>query len=175
MKHIWHLLILFFVMGTLKSFSQNTDSIRSTEVEIQLENAFDFWIGEWEVSWLGKDSTMVKGTNRITKILDNKVIQEQFVDPNSNFKGTSISVFNPRTKEWHQAWADNQGSYYDFVGEIDGVTRIFKTIQKDTRDLLYRMIFLEIKKDSFVWKWEGRKEDTKDWKLLWEIRYKRKN
>jgi len=42
-------------------------------------------------------------TNRIVKILDEKVIQEISKDKEA-FKGTSISVYNSNTKTWHQAW-----------------------------------------------------------------------
>jgi hypothetical protein len=35
---------------------------------------FDFWIGEWELTWAENG----RGRNVITKILDGKVVQEQF-------------------------------------------------------------------------------------------------
>lgn len=154
--------------------SSYVDWIEGTIDTYTLENAFDFWVGEWEVSWMAADSTLVKGTNKIIKILDGKVIQEYFTDPSRNFKGTSISVFNPKTQEWHQAWADNQGGYYDFIGELEGDKRIFKTKEKDARGAIYRMVFLDITKDSFIWKWQGIRDGWEDWKTVWEINYTRK-
>lgn len=149
-----------------ESYQKANDTIVST--------AFDFWVGDWEVSWIAPDSTKVVGSNNVIKILDGKVIQENFIDPSRNFKGTSISVFNPRTKEWSQAWADNNGGFYDFVGEIDDDKRIFKTKEKDARGALYRMIFLDIKRNSFIWRWQGIRDGWDEWKTVWEIKYKRR-
>lgn len=39
------------------------------------ENQFDFWLGEWNVTW-GEDG---KGTNHIERILEGKIIQENFI------------------------------------------------------------------------------------------------
>lgn len=74
---------------------------------------FDFWIGRWEVSWDEGDG-MGHGINHIEKTLDGTVIQENFrilKGENEGFKGTSISVYQPRFERWKQAWADNNGGY----------------------------------------------------------------
>src|SRR5689334_3207610 len=71
---------------------------------------FDFWVGRWEVTWEETGGKTGKGTNNIVRILDNTVIQENFnIDEGSSqgYLGTSISVFNPTTNTWHQAYADN--------------------------------------------------------------------
>ena len=104
---------------------------------------FDFWIGDWEVSWEEGDS-LGRGANTITATLDGTVIQENFrihTGQSKGFKGTSIFVFDPRAKTWHQAWADNQGGYFDFTGELQGENRVFKTDFMERGDvrMLYRM------------------------------------
>ena len=38
------------------------------------ENQFDFWLGEWDVTW-DEDG---KGKNHILRIMDDKIIQENF-------------------------------------------------------------------------------------------------
>jgi len=118
MKNLTIITMLFF---STNIFSQNFEN---------QERAFDFWVGNWDLEWVGKENQIMKGTNNIVKILDGTVLQENFEDPTSGFKGTSISVYNKKKNEWHQAWADNQGGYYNFIGEINGDTRIFKTIPK---------------------------------------------
>ncbi len=74
----------------------------------------DFWVGNWQLTWKMQDGSIGKGANEIVKTLDGKVIQEHFRATNASnmtgFKGTSISVFNPKSNSWHQAWADNQGA-----------------------------------------------------------------
>lgn len=142
-------------------------------------DTFDFWLGDWDAQWIGADGKEERGTNRLSHILDNKVIEEDFViteGPQSGFKGRSISVFNPTTKIWHQAWADNQGGYFDFIGAVDGETKIFKTkvIERDGRKLIQRMVFSDIKYESFTWKWQGSQDGGENWNLLWKINYTRK-
>ncbi len=141
------------------------------------ESTFDFWIGNWSLTWEDGDGTMGKGTNVIEKTLDGKVIQEHFQATEGKYqgmKGTSISVFNPQTNTWHQAWADNQGSYFDFMGEIDEDKKIFRTKGKELEDgstLIQRMVFYNISEDGLTWDWESTKDGGDTWTLNWRIQY----
>ncbi len=137
-------------------------------------SSYDFWVGEWSVTWDNGNGTIGKGTNKIVKILDEKVIQENFADE-TGFKGTSISVFNPAQKKWHQAWADNQGGYFDLEGEVVGDKKIFKTKIREVNDKKYiqRMVFYDIKPKSFTWDWEKSEDGGKTWTLQWRINYVR--
>lgn len=140
------------------------------------ENSFDFWVGDWEVVWTNPDGSEVKGYNEIIRTLNQKVIQENFRDPSSNFEGTSISVYSPTTKTWHQAWADSNGVYYDFEGDlIDGAPAFkTKTIERSEERIIRRMVFKNIQKDSFTWIWEGTKNGGHTWNELWKINYRRR-
>lgn len=135
---------------------------------------FDFWVGKWNLTWKNGDGTEGKGTNNVIRILDGKVIQENFVDM-KGFKGSSMSVLTPRTKTWKQAWADNQGGYFDFEGFVEGDKRGFKTQPKEVNGKVYvfRMVFYDITKDSFIWDWEGSTDGGKTWSLNWRINYYR--
>ncbi len=114
-------------------------------------------------------------TNLIEKTLDGLVLQEHFEDPTNNFMGTSISVFRPSDSTWRQAWADNQGGYFDFIGEIDGETRIFKTHLRPpgADSVIQQMRFYNITENSFTWDWEGTRDGGRNWNLLWRVYYKR--
>jgi hypothetical protein len=143
------------------------------------EQYFDFWVGEWELTW-ETASEIRTGVNIIDKILNDKIIQEYFSvtsDPNmEGFTGKSWSVYNSQSSTWTQTWVDNQGSYFLFVGEIDGDNRIFKRsiVKSDGSEILQRMVFYDIKKDSFVWNWETSTDSGVTWNLKWKIQYKRK-
>ena len=134
----------------------------------------DFWVGEWQLSWDGG-----KGVNRIEKTLDGQVIQENFEGIEgqyAGFKGTSISVFNPQSGSWHQAWADNNGGYINFIGEMDGDKRIFKTLPRQGPNgttIISRMRFYDIEEDSFTWDWERSTDGGETWTLNWRISYTR--
>lgn len=142
----------------------------------QSANEYDFWIGEWTATWVKQDGTKIEGSNRIESTLDGKVLQEHFYDPSTNFKGTSISVYNPKTKIWHQAWADNQGGYYNFVGETIGDKKIFKTLPviKDGQAFIQRMVFYNFKESSMTWDWESSSDNGENWTLDWQIEYTKK-
>jgi hypothetical protein len=143
---------------------------------------FDFWLGEWELTWPGEQSGLPagqigRGTNSITAILDSAVVQENFVDlaPNS-LRGMSVSVYNQRLGKWQQTWVDNQSSYLDFVGEFkDGKMMLSRqATAKDGKEIIQRMVWHNIAKDQLDWNWEASDDGGKTWKVNWQIHYTRK-
>src|SRR5512147_2031180 len=82
-------------------------------MDIQPENQFDFWLGDWDATW-GEDG---KGTNCVERILDGKIVQENFTAP--DFQGMSASCYDPERKLWCQTWVDNNGTYLDFTGKFE--------------------------------------------------------
>lgn len=157
-------LAFFIVYGTINAQNLNLSA-----------SSFDFWEGKWRIHYFDKDSTKILASNEIIKILDGKVMQEFFVDPSSNFSGTSISVFNPNTKTWHQAWADNNGGYFNFIGDIEGEKRIFKTLPQTKGDkiIILRMVFHDITSHAFIWDWESSTDNGMTWKLNWQLFYEK--
>ncbi len=151
---------------------------QNVSAQSQVNTWFDFWVGKWDASWDEGDGKFGKGTNTITKVLDGTVIQEDFVITGGlqkGFKGMSLSVFGAGSNQWHQAWADNQGGFYNLVGERNGDVRIFKTLPRtaDGTEIVQRMVFKDIKNDSFTWDWEKTEDGGKTWKLEWRISYKK--
>src|SRR2546423_12387223 len=117
--------ILLFILFTGScSFSQSN----STPCLSPAASLFDFWIGEWNLTW--NDS--LHGVNKIEKMLGNCTIHENFSDPNTNFKGQSWSVYNPATDLWQQTWVDNQGGYIVLTGNMENDKMILKTAEKQT-------------------------------------------
>ena len=147
--------------------------------ELKPEQYFDFWVGEWELSWTDNEGNPGKGTNVIEKILDGKVIQEHFESTRGKlegYKGTSITVYNPQRESWHQAWADNQGGYIDMKGSFDGNKRIFETGPRpgpQGGSVISRMVFYDISDNSFTWDWESSTDKGNTWTLNWRIDYER--
>ena len=143
---------------------------------IPIENAFDFWVGDWDVHWINPDSSYTYGDNLIEKRLDGKVIQEHFIDSISGFMGTSISVYGIADSIWHQSWADNAGGYFNFYGIIDGKKRIFQTKPKkrNGKMIIQQMVFYNIEENDFTWDWESSIDGGETWKLVWQIFYERK-
>ena len=146
----------------------------------QPADLFDFWLGDWRVSWQNADGTTAKARNRISKTLDGKVIEENFeqdpADPPPLLRGRSLSVLQQATGIWQQAWADNQGGYFSFSASVDGDKRIFATALLPSADNSVRgqrMVFYNIQANSFAWDWEGTRDGGKTWSLPWRLTYTR--
>ena len=139
---------------------------------------YDFWLGEWELTWQDPDGETQRGRNVITRILNGKVIKEDFealTGAMAGYKGKSYSVYIPEISEWKQTWVDSDGDYLDFLGSIEGEKRIFSRSTKNSegKTVLQRMVFYDIKKSSFMWNWEQSKNNGKSWDILWKITYRR--
>lgn len=143
------------------------------------ENDFDFWLGKWEVTWEEANGSTGRGANYIHKILDDKVILENFEileGNNKGFKGKSMSVYQTAENRWKQAWTDNNGGYFDFTGIIEDEKRIFQTDVNELPDgstFVQRMVFYDITEDTFTWDWESSQDGGKTWTLNWRIFYER--
>jgi hypothetical protein len=66
---------------------------------------FDFWIGKWNV--VAADGRPL-GRNTITSVHGGCVLQEQWTGAKGK-TGSSVSFYDPRTKQWHQFWVDSSG------------------------------------------------------------------
>ncbi|MEO8168402.1 MAG: hypothetical protein ABI623_09150, partial [bacterium] len=137
---------------------------------------FDFWIGEWNLSWTSKDGKNEEGMNTITKLYGDCVIKEDFKDPNSNFVGMSISTYSVAEKKWKQTWVDNNGSYLDFAGGFsnDRMT-LQRKAQMKGKEFLQRMQWYNITARSLDWNWERSDDSGKTWTVIWKIHYTRKS
>lgn len=138
-------------------------------MNVQPENQFDFWLGEWDAQWAEGG----RGTNWVEKIMNGKVVQENFSAP--DLIGMSVSCFDTERQLWCQTWVDNNGSYLDFTG------RFANRKMTLTRDAIVkgqackqRMIWFDIEENQFEWNWERSDDEGKTWRVLWNIHYTRK-
>lgn len=146
--------------------------------ELDSEEYFDFWVGKWDLTWEDADGTTAHGTNHIERVLNGKVIKENFEAQTGAFEGyigKSYSVYQPQFETWKQTWVDNQGGYLDFTGDFNGNKRIFKRkgMNPQGKEMLQRMVFYDITENSFTWDWEISEDDGDTWQLRWRIYYER--
>ncbi|HUG29080.1 MAG TPA: hypothetical protein VMQ65_01000 [Candidatus Limnocylindria bacterium] len=133
----------------------------------------DFWLGEWECTWDGGH-----GTNRLSRILADKVILEEFEaapDPDGSgaMQGRSWSVFDAGRGLWRQTWVDDQGSYFDLVGDtVDGSFAFARAAPERGPAARQRMVFRDVEADRFRWTWEFSPDDGATWVTRWEIAYR---
>lgn len=142
------------------------------------EKQFDFWIGDWDLTTKmatttgNKEIQTFHAKNSIRFIMDGKVIQENFDGSNlpGKLKGMSVSVYNKNLRKWEQTWVDNQGSYIDVAGEFkDGKMTLSRHVKRNGKNYIARMIFENIKPDSFDWNWERSSDEGRTWQLIWRI------
>ena len=166
-----------FVLLLLLALTMQTTSAAPAPVP-QPVDLFDFWVGDWNVTWKNADGSVGKAHNHVSRILDGHVIEEQFeqdpADPAPLLRGRSLSVRDP-AGIWHQAWADNHGGFFALAASVDGDKRLFATPLTTVGDQVkgQRMVFRDITPDAFTWDWEGTTDGGKTWKLLWRLDYKR--
>ena len=165
--------------GGAAAFAQTAAPSPAASSAAQPPDLFDFWLGDWNLSWKNADGTVGKVRNRITKILDGAVIDENFeADAASNppplLKGRSLSV--QQNGVWRQAWADNQGGFFALRAQVDGDKRLFVTdaVQRGGKTVVQRMVFHTIKADSLIWDWESSSDGGASWQRQWRIDYVRR-
>ena len=135
-----------------------------------LETQFDFWLGDWNCTW-GEDG---KATNHVLRILDGKVVQENFTAP--DLIGMSVSSYDAERKVWCQTWVDNSGTYLDFTGTFsDGKMILMRDAIVRGEACKQRMVWYNIEAGQFDWNWERSDDGGATWRVLWQIKYSRKS
>ena len=103
--------LLLLACGGL-AFAQTLGE-RATPQPVDL---FDFWVGDWDLTWANEDGSTGRGRNRIDKILDGAVVEERFEEfaaaGETALKGRSLTVRDKKSGIWRQSWADNQGGFF---------------------------------------------------------------
>lgn len=164
---------MILIIGVSFSFAQE-DRIKPCSTPECRQ--FDFWLGEWDLTWLDKDGNQQHGSNHITAILDSCVIQEQFDgNPAMTFRGVSLSVYDQKNRLWRQTWVDNNGGYMDFTGGLEKDTMVLsRKTEQNGQEVWQRMRFYEIRREALKWDWEISTDGGETWQLRWRIYYKRK-
>jgi len=138
---------------------------------------FDFWIGNWQLTWKNPDGSPGNGANRVESEMNGCVIHENFEGSGAQaLIGKSYSVYSPRLKKWQQTWVDSSGGYLDLTGEFaDGKMVLNREgILGNGKPGRQRMTFYNIAKDQFDWDWDTSEDGGKTWTTRWRIHYTRK-
>ena len=153
-------------MATDTPAGLSTDTFDGTEL--------DFWLGDWDARW----GEVGRGTNRLTRILGDRVIREEFSGggANGHLNGLSLSVFDPARHLWQQTWVDDQGGYLDLVGDVvEGWFAFRRDAPEDGPATRQRMVFRDVAPTSFRWTWEISEDRGAGWDVRWEIAYTRRS
>jgi len=153
----------------VEAFARSMSDTPAMTVPSAGPDALDFWLGEWSCSWEGGH-----GRNTITKELDGRVVVERFesIEP-ERWSGMSLSVHDARLG-WRQTWVDSTGNYWAFHGEPHDGGFVFAVTEEERgRPVEKRMVFSDVTRECFSWRWERSEDDGRTWTELWTIVYRR--
>lgn len=159
--------------GSPSGISTTATTIMPTHPALSGVRQFDFWLGEWDLSWAEGG----KGRNSIQAILGGCVILESFeAQQPPAFQGMSVSIYNDALGKWQQTWVDNNGLYLDLIGTYqDGKMILSRTTTKDGQSFQQRMVFYNISENELDWNWEHSDDQGQTWQCLWHIHYQRRS
>jgi len=135
-------------------------------------HAFDFWIGEWNVTQNG----LFAGTNSVQPILGHCTIFEQWESASGGL-GKSFNFYDPAHDHWRQIWISDSGTIIEFTGEArDG--GIFFTAQTtnpaDGSVTDHKFEFTQLEGGIVRQSWETSTDEGASWTSIWDGRYERK-
>jgi hypothetical protein len=138
----------------------------------------DFWVGDWDAEFALPAGKTGHAVNRITRSeFGDCVIAEHFEQADIGFVGASFSTYDRLKKKWVQTWVDNGGGYITLIGgPVEGQPYGFELVTVDPRGpqaTFSRMIWQDVKADSFTWRWQARQADG-SYADSWVIDYKRR-
>ncbi|MEX0964894.1 MAG: hypothetical protein WDZ52_12715 [Pseudohongiellaceae bacterium] len=136
--------------------------------------AFDFWLGEWEVT--DNVSGKVAGSNSIQKMEGGCMLLESWQGAEGS-TGTSVNYYNPEQGQWRQLWI-SQGRYsIDIAGgmlaeEMQLVGNIYPFNGSAAR---FRGTWTPNADGSVRQFFEQYNDDTRSWDVWFDGRYLRKD
>jgi hypothetical protein len=163
--------VIFFllVLTTSQLTAQNTPCACCTEDHA----AFDFWIGEWEVTL---PNGAKAGENIIEKVQGGCVLRESWKAAGGNFTGTSYNYYNSGTGLWEQLWLDTSGTILKISGNRKGNQMILQTepvINEDSSSTIQRITWTLAEDGTVRQQWELLR-DGKAVQVLFDGLYTRK-
>jgi hypothetical protein len=166
------LLFLFLLFCCKSSFAQKPCEKDPTY------NQFDFWLGEWEVYDLKGN---VAGNSKITKILDNCVVLEEWTSAGAQqglvFSGKSYNTYNSASKQWQQNWVDNTGGTTEFLtGAYENNTMHFlsRPFLSNGKTAIRKLTFFKLENGRVRQFGEISYDDSKSWTAEYDLEYRKK-
>lgn len=159
-------------MGLLFCLSQ---SATAQEVGCKDEagfSAFDFWLGEWDVSSAGEPA----GSNTVSRIESGCALMEQWRGVGGT-TGMSINYYNPVTEQWRQLWVSANRYSIDISGGlVDGAMVLEGLIYNFAGgEAKFRGTWSENADGSVRQFFEQYSQNANEWVTWFDGRYERKS
>ena len=160
-------LLALILFQTSSARGQDQRPVPCSEPEFRL---FDFWVGEWEVEANGK----VAGHSRITRILGDCVIFEEWESAGGGFAGKSFNRYDASDGKWHQQWVDNQGTVLELAGGREGASMILEggATTADGQPVLHRITWTDNDDGTVRQVWENSRDEGSNWAAVFDGLYR---
>ena len=121
-RHVSLLPIVLAVAVAPAAAQQATVSAPAKPCATTEHRAFDFWIGEWDVTTPdGKPA----GTNHIESVLGGCALLEHW-EGQGGGAGKSLSLYVAADKAWNQTWVDAGGNRIVLIGGLEGARMVLR-------------------------------------------------
>lgn len=171
------LMFVLLLCITLPALAQENDVQEAAKPPACTERqyrAFDFWLGEWEVSSNGE----LAGVNTITSILGGCALHESWQGAGlGGVSGSSFNIYDRATGQWHQTWVDDSGTLLELNGGMRAGAMVLtgERPATDGKGVTKHRISWSRNGDGTVRQlWEASK-DEKSWTILFDGLYTRKD
>ena len=138
---------------------------------------WDFWVGQWEVRPNGADKVIAHSL--IEKRYAGCAIRENWMPLGKEVTGGggSLSLYDPRQKQWRQTWVDSSGTRVDLEGTLEKdvmtITGNWPNFIGPGQDALVRMHYRK-QPNGELRQWaEASPDGGKTWKPAFDFLYRR--
>jgi hypothetical protein len=134
---------------------------------------FDFWLGDWVVSYQGAAGN---SASTVALSLDQCLFVETWGDGKGH-NGESAFAYSPDDRTWHGLFADNRGRAHVFVeGKVtDGEAEFLGPSRGEKGEsILTRMKVSRVSADKLKQTWEKSADSGKTWTVEFALDYTRR-
>ncbi len=131
--------------------------------------AFDFWLGHWQVTSKTDDIIRI---NHISKINNGCTILEEYSSP-SGYVGKSLNIYDQQTKQWHQTWTDSSGLLLKLQGGLENRAMVMKgkTLGSDQKEVLNKISWIPHSDGTVQQHWQISQDNGKTWQTAFDGLY----
>jgi hypothetical protein len=174
-RNLWIINVLFLCFTALPTAAQDgTQSAPQYPCEHdQAFEAFDFWVGEWDVRLA---DGQLAGVNRVTREQHGCLLVEDWHSASGN-TGMSVNYLDKANGEWVQVWNDAGGNQITIRGgPTESGMRLEGTIHYVTSDqtLPFRGLWTTLPDGRIRQYFEQADEDGANWTTWFEGFYTRR-
>ena len=130
--------------------------------------AFDFWLGEWQVSTSTDD---IVRHNKISRINNGCTLLEEYSTP-TGYTGKSLNIYDHTTQQWHQTWTDSQGTLLQLKGTLVGKEMVLTGVAAN--NTLNRITWTPNSDGSVRQFWQASKDNGETWNTVFDGIYRKK-